>query len=350
MGLPSGTFNRSHAEDMAIIRTRFQKFAFVGFIVVLFAMPGYTSDYVLSVVNIIGITLIAILGLNILTGYCGQISIGHSAFVGVGAYTAAILSYHLGWSAWAALPCSILAASLVGLIFGLPALRVKGFYLAMTTLGAWFIIIWAFQHGGDLTGGVYGLNVSRPTIGSFVINTETEYFYLIMIFTAIAILIAKNLARTRVGRAFIAIRDNDLAAEVLGINLSFYKLLAFFIACAFAGLAGWLHAYYFSYAQMEFYPLMSSIWWLGILIVGGMGSIMGAIYGTVFMVLLWEAAAVLSPLIGGWMPGVSVMIFASLSQTITGLVIALFIIFEPRGINHRWNIFKAYYRLWPFSY
>jgi branched-chain amino acid transport system permease protein len=350
---PAGTFNMSYSQDMAIVRTRFQWGASIVFLIFLFTLPLYANDYWLGIINNIAIIVIALLGLNILTGYCGQISIGHSAFVAIGAYTAAILTSHLGFSAWAALPCSILTASLIGLLFGLPALRVKGFYLAMTTLGAWFIITWIITHGehfGIPSGGVYGLAVARPTLGNIVINTKTEFFYMIMAFTLIAVFLAKNLTRTRIGRAFVAIRDNDLAAEVLGINLSYYKLLAFFIACAFAGVAGWLKVHSVAYASVEHYPLMDSIWWLGMLIVGGLGSTMGVIYGTVFIMLLWEGAAILSPVIGSAFPGVAFEIFASSTQILTGLVIALFIVFEPRGINHRWQIFKSYYRLWPFPY
>lgn len=348
--LPAGTFNMNYSQDMAIIRTRFQWGAFIAFLIFLFTLPVYAGEYWLTIINNIAIVIIAVMGLNILTGYCGQISIGQAAFVCVGAYTAAIVGRHYGFSCWAALPCSILAASFTGLIFGLPALRVKGFYLAMTTLGAQFIIIYAFMHGGAFTGGVYGLRLARPTLGNIVINTETEFFYLIMVFTLLAIFLAKNLTRTRVGRAFVAIRDNDLAAEVLGINLAYHKLLAFFICCAFAGVAGWLKAYYTGFAHVEHYPLMDSIWWLGMLIVGGMGSIMGAIYGVVFLMLLFEGCAVLSPILGSIFPAIALEIFASLGVIIGGLVIALFIVFEPRGINHRWEIFKSYYRLLPFSY
>jgi len=350
---PAGTFNMTYQQDMAIIRTRFQWGAFIGFLILLLTLPLYAGDYWLSIINTIGITLVAVLGLNILIGYCGQISIGHAAFVAVGAYTAGILSHHFGWSAWATLPFSILVASLIGLIFGLPALRVKGFYLAMTTLAAQVMIIWFISHGerfGIPTGGVWGLAVARPTLGNIVINTEGEFFYLIMAFVLIAVFFAKNLTRTRIGRAFVAIRDNDLAAEVMGVNLGYYKLLAFFIACAFAGLAGWLNVYYLASAFTEHYPLMNSIWWVGMLIIGGMGSTMGAIYGTVFLMLLWQGAAILAPWIGSIFPGVALQIFASLSQILTGLVIALFIVFEPRGISHRWQMFKSYYRLLPFSY
>jgi len=350
MDLPAGTFNKSYSQDDAIFRTRLQKGMFSALLLLLCVIPLFTGEQWVSVINNIGITLIALLGLNILTGYCGQISIGHSGFVAVGAYFAAILSANLGWSAWATLPVAVLGSAFVGLIFGLPALRVKGFYLAMTTLGAYYIIIWGFGHGGHLTGGVHGLAVARASIGNLVINTETELYYMIMALVVICIFLAKNLVRTRVGRAFVAIRDNDLAAEVLGINLAFYKLLAFAIACGFAGLAGWLRAYYVGYVQWEMYPLMDSIWWLGILIVGGMGSIMGVIFGTVFILLLWEGTAILAPVLGGVLPGSAFQISAALGQMVVGIVIALFIVFEPRGINHRWQLFKTYYRMWPFSY
>jgi len=335
---------------MAIFRTGFQKTALTIFLFFLFTLPFYAGDYLLGLITPIAITIVALLGLNILTGYCGQISIGHSAFVAVGAYAAAVLSHHYGWSAWATLPISILSASIIGLIFGLPALRVKGFYLAMTTLGAYFIITYAITHGGSITGGVDGLPVPRATLGPVVLNTELKYYYLVMTVTMIGVFLATNLTRTRVGRAFVAIRDNDLAAEVLGINLAYYKLLAFFLACAFAGVAGWLTVYYFSYAHFEHYPLMNSIWWLGMLIIGGLGSTTGAIFGTVFLMLLWEGAAVASPIIGSVFPAIAHDIFASLGGLLSGLVIALFIVFEPRGINHRWQIFKMYYRLWPFPY
>lgn len=348
--LPAGTFNMSYEQDMAIIRTRFQWGAFITFLIALFALPLYVPDYWLTIVNTIGYTLVAMLGLNILTGYCGQISIGQAAFVGVGAYTAAALGHHLGWSAWATLPVSALTAGFIGLIFGLPALRVKGFYLAMTTLGAQFMILYAFNHGGNLTGGITGLEVDRPAIGGFVFDSEQKFFYLIIIVSIIMVFLAKNLIRTRTGRAFVAVRDNDLAAEVLGINLAYYKLLAFFICCVFAGVAGWLKIYHIGSAFPDHYPLMDSIWWLGFLIVGGMGSITGAIFGAISYVMLLEWITVLSPMLGNLFPGVSHQLFAALGLVITGLVIAIFIVFEPRGIHHRWELFKLYYRLLPFSY
>jgi len=347
---PAGTFNMTYAQDMAIIRTRFQWGAFIAFLIILFTLPLYLPDHWLSIVSTIGYTLVAVLGLNILTGYCGQINLGQAAFVAVGAYTTAILDNQLGLSAWATLPCAMLVAGLVGIIFGLPALRVKGFYLAMTTLGAQFIIIYVLKHGGSFTGGITGLEITRPSIGSFVFDSEQKAFYLVMIIAVLMTFLAKNIVRTKTGRALVAVRDNDLAAEVLGINLSYYKLLAFFLCCVFAGVAGWLKIYYIGYAHTDHYPFMDSIWWLGMLIVGGMGSITGAIFGTTFFVLLWEGVAVWSPMLGDVFPGVSHQIFASLGLLVTGLVIAIFIVFEPRGLHHRWELFKLYYRLLPFSY
>jgi len=348
--LPAGTYNMTYQQDMAVIRTRFQWVAFIAFFIFLFTMPLYLRDHWLGIVNTIGITLVAVLGLNILTGYCGQISIGQAAFVAVGAYTAAIMGKNFGLSAWATLPISALSAGVIGLIFGLPALRVKGFYLAMTTLAAQFIITYFFKHGGAFTGGIIGIEVARPVLFGMTIKGEQKFFFLIMFFAIAMTFFAKNIVRTRAGRAFVAVRDNDLAAEVLGINLAYYKLLAFFICCVFAGVAGWLKVYYIGYALTDHYPFMDSIWWLGMLIVGGMGSITGAIFGTTFFILLWEGVAVWSPMLGDAFPGIAGQIFASLGLILTGLVIALFIALEPRGIHHRWELFKLYYRLLPFSY
>jgi branched-chain amino acid transport system permease protein len=271
MSLPSGTFNQSYAQDMAIIRTKTQWVILFAFLVFLFTCPLYFSDRFLTILTIIGITLISVHGLNILTGYCGQISMGHAGFMAVGGYVSGILCAKLGWSFWAALPTAGLAAGLVGLIFGLPSLRIKGFYLIMATIAAHFIIIWLILQLSGITGGADGLAVPRPRIGSFVLESKASYFYLVMIIACLATFLAKNIVRTRAGRAFIAIRDNDLAAEVMGINIWIYKLLAFFIGCVFAGVAGSLLVHYIAFASVDEFPFMNSVWYLGMLIVGGYG-------------------------------------------------------------------------------
>ena len=224
------------------MRTRTHWALLIGFLVILFTVPLYFSNYWLGVFNLIGITLIAAVGLNILVGYCGQLSIGHAGFIAVGAYTSAILTNRFEMPFLVGLISAGLVSGLVGIIFGLPSVRVKGFYLAITTIAAQFIIIWVINHWG-YTGGFNGITVPYASIGGLVFRSESSQFYLIIIIAVLCVFFAKNMARTKVGRAFIAIRDNDLAAEVMGVNLLYYKLLAFFIGCFFAGIAGSLLAH-----------------------------------------------------------------------------------------------------------
>jgi len=347
MGLPSGTFNQSYAKDMAIFRTSAQWVILLAFLALLFTCPLFLSDRILTIMTIIGITVISVLGLNILTGYCNQVSLGHAGFMAVGAYTSAILCANFGWSFWAALPCAALAAGLVGIIFGLPSLRVKGFYLILATVAAYFIIMWVILQFQNVTGGADGLAVSRPEIGGFVLKSKASYFYLVMIIACLATFFAQNIVRTRAGRAFIAIRDNELAAEVMGVNLWAYKLMAFFIGCVFAGVAGSLLVHYFAFATVDQFPFMNSVWYLGMLIVGGMGSVPGAIFGVISLKLLDELVTIVGPILARV---VAPQAAASLGLIMRGLVIIIFLIFEPRGLAHRWERVKAYYRLWPFSH
>ena len=350
MSLPCGTRNYTYAEDMAIMRTKTHWGLFVGFLILLFTAPLYFGNYWLGVFNLIGITLIAALGLNILVGYCGQLSIGHAGFIAVGAYTAAILTNRFELPFLVGLPAAGLAAGTIGLIFGLPSVRVKGFYLAITTIAAQFIIIWIINHW-SLTGGFVGIKVPYASIGDFVFRSEVSQFYLIMVIAVICTFFAKNLARTKIGRAFIAIRDNDLAAEVMGINLLYYKLLAFFIGCFLAGIAGALLAHWVGFMNAEQFSLTESILYIGMIIIGGLGTTVGPIFGVVFIRILQQ---MLTIEVVPWLEGTFTMFPSGFATGVTpmmfGLVIILFLILEPRGLAHRWSLFKAAYRLWPFSY
>src|SRR4030043_1898876 len=196
MGSGSGIFHENYAQDMAIFHTKLQWGVLFTFLVVLFACPLFSSDRILTILTMIGIAIISVHGLNILTGYCGQISIGHAGFMAVGGYTSAILCAKLGWPFWVALPCGALTAGIAGLIFGLPSLKIKGFYLIMATIAAQFIIILTIIHLRSTTGGTEGLSVPRPAIGSIVLSSKTNYFYLVMAFTCLATLLAKNIVRT----------------------------------------------------------------------------------------------------------------------------------------------------------
>lgn len=348
---PSGTYDRSYAQDMAIVRTRWQWVLLIAALVLLFSLPAFTSSRFLSVISAICIVLIAVHGLNILTGYCGQISLGQSAFMAVGAYTSGLLTARLGLSFWVALPCAALSAGIVGLVFGLPSLRIKGFYLAMATLAAQFIIPALIVNiRPDITGGVHTLVVPAPSVAGVVCKSSQSMFYIIVPITLLMTFFAKNLVRTGVGRAFVAIRDNDLAAQVMGISVFRYKLLAFFICSVYAGVAGALWAHWVRAINPDHFTLMHSIWFLGMLIVGGMGSTAGAVFGVVVLRILDELTKIFGTYMATIFPALIGSIQAALGVSVYGIVIILFLLFEPRGLAHRWEIFKASYRLRPFSY
>lgn len=346
MGMGRGTFQENYGQDMAIIRTRRQWGLLLVFFLILLTYPLIATDRQLTIITMIGIAIISVHGLNILTGYCGQISMGHVGFMAVGAYVSAILTAKLGWSFWAALPCAAMGAGVVGLIFGLPSLKIRGFYLIMATIAAHFIIIWLILQLRDLTGGADGMPVPKPRLGNFVFDSKASYYYLVMATAFLSTVLAVNIVRTRAGRAFVAIRDNDLAAEVMGVNLFSYKLQAFFIGCVYAGVAGVLMVHYYGFASVDQFPFIDSVWYLGMLIVGGMGSIPGAILGALALKLLDELVTMVGPILSA---AIAAQAAASLALISRGLVIMLFLIFEPRGLDHRWEMVKAYFRLWPFS-
>jgi len=348
--VPCGTYNVNYRQDFAIFRTKPHWIALVVFVIILFTLPFYCSRYMLTLLSTIGITIIAVQGLGVLTGYAGQISIGQAAFVGTGAYISVILIQRFDFPFLLALLLAGLGSGMIGLLFGLPALRIKGFYLAMSTLAAQVMLGWFFLHLRNITGGTEGLHVEYAGFAGITFDTPQNKYWLVMVCTMLTIFFVKNLMRTRVGRALVAIRDNDLAAEVMGIEVSIYKLIAFFVSCFFAGIAGGLFAHYIGFINPIQFTLKDSILYLGILIVGGMGSAMGVIFGTVFMKLIEELAFVVSPILAMQFPIFGAQFFAALSLAFYSIIIIFFLVFEPRGINHIWVTLKNRYRLYPFSH
>jgi branched-chain amino acid transport system permease protein len=344
--MAQGMLHENYAQDMAIVKTRSQWAALFALLAALLLCPLVASDRMLTVLTMIGIAIISVHGLNILTGYCGQISMGHVGFMAVGAYVSAILTAKLGWPFLVALPCAGLAAGMAGLVFGLPSLKIRGFYLIMATVAAAFIIIWLILQLRSLTGGADGMPVPKPRIGGFVFSSKASYYYLVMAIAALGTYLAVNITRTRAGRAFVAIRDNDLAAEVMGINLWSYKLQAFFIGCVYAGVAGALLVHYYGFASVDQFPFMDSVWYMGMLIVGGMGSVTGAILGAVALKLLDELVTMMGPILSA---AVAAQAAAALALITRGLIIIIFLIYESQGLVHLWGVVKAYVRLWPFS-
>jgi branched-chain amino acid transport system permease protein len=337
---------------MAIFRTRTHWVMLICFLVVLFIVPPlFFNRLWLNTFNSIGITIIAALGLNILVGYCGQLSIGHAGFIAVGAYTSAILTNHFHLPFLVGLISAGIVSGLIGIIFGLPSVRVKGFYLAISTIAAQYIILWVISHWG-LTGGYNGMSVPYASIGGLEFDTPVKQFYLVMVFVILAVFFAKNLTRTKVGRAFIAIRDNDLAAEVMGVNTNYYKLLAFFIGCFFAGIAGSLLAHTTYTLSVEQFSFADSFLYVGMIIIGGLGTTIGPLFGAAIFRILQKVLlpVYLVPWLENTLTSFPAGFASGLAPMIFGLAIVLFLILEPRGLAHRWALFKAAYRLWPFSY
>lgn len=353
MTRPAGVLDVRYAQDIAIIRTVPQWVTLGLLFLFLVLFPSiFPSRYLLNVVNIILIMIIAIHGLNILTGYAGLISVGHAAFMGVGAYACASFMTFFHLSFIVALPLSGLTAGIVGMLFGLPSLRLKGFYLAMATIAAQFIITSFFFHfRPDVFGGSTGMSLQPLEMFGVVFNTQLKLYYLIMPVTALMTFFAFNLVRSRMGRAFVAIRDNDLSAEIMGISLFGYKLRAFFVGCFFAGIAGALYIVFMRTIRPDQYSLMDSIWMLGILIIGGLGSVLGGIFGTIFVKVLDELVLIISPFLSSILPSeYASRLAASLGLVVFGLVVVLFLILEPRGLAHQWEILKSRFRHWPFTY
>jgi branched-chain amino acid transport system permease protein len=351
MTLPGGVHAETYQQDRALIRTPWQWLWFAGLVVALMLLPYLGFGGAVGIATVIGITLIAALGLQLTSGCAGQINMGQSAFMGVGAYATGALAVHLHWSFLLTIPIGGISAAVFGSIFGLAALRIKGFYLALTTIAAQYIFTFLMlKLPKEWFGQSEGLRLDPAALGGFAFDTDTRIYYLVLVAAALMTYGAWGLMRTRTGRAFIAVRDNDNAAEVIGINVFYYKTLAFFIGAFYAGTAGALWAYYVRYVQAEQFTLWLSVWYLGMLIVGGMGSILGAVIGTVVIRLMQELITLVGPMIADLLPSLGgQFVFAAMNMLLGGLIM-IFVIFEPRGLVYRWNIIKESYRIWPFPH
>jgi branched-chain amino acid transport system permease protein len=351
--IPAGDFKTSYAADTTIFPTAASRNAVLLSLAVLCFAPLVLDRYALNLLIQIGYLGIAALGLNILVGFTGQISIGHAAFFGFGAFASAWMNNTYNVPVALAIPLAGVVTTAVGLIFGLPAARLKGLYLAIATLAAQYILQDFFARAEWFSGGVHGTVANAFTLFGFAFDTDRSYFYVVLAYVVACYLLVTNLMRTRDGRAFIAVRDHYLSAEMMGINLAKYRTLSFGISAFFAGIGGALYAHYLQFVSVEGFTILFSIQFLGMIIIGGLGSISGTLMGTAFMVLLPEAMEWLtSSLAGGSIDrllGLKNNI-SYLREMAIGLVIILFLIFEPDGLAHRWKQIKAYWKLYPFSH
>ena len=342
-----GSAKETYAGDTALFDSATQRAWVAILLVALVTFPFVVDDYWLYLACLVAINVASTAGLNVLTGYTGLVSMGQAAFMGLGGYTVAILQIRFGTPMLLNLLAGGVVAMLAGLVVGLPSLRVKGLYLAIATIAAGVLAHFIFSHYTSLTGGTSGLTLPPAQIFGIELDDSFKLYWVIVPITALMLLGVANLFRTRIGRAFIAIRDRDISAEVLGIPLLPYKLLSFAISSFYAGVAGGMFAYFFRAVTPESFPLLMSIFFLASVIVGGMGSVLGSILGAVFMTLVPEVLK----LIVGWLPlGDNAMLVLSPVRTIVfGLMIVLFLIFEPHGLAEVWRRVRRFFHLWPFK-
>jgi len=344
-----GDFRTTYERDMELLQTPFVKVCVTAFFVFLLAWPFLVKSAFLWITLQILIAAIGAVGLNILTGFTGQISLGQGAFLGVGAYTSAYITAKLGLSFWVGVPAAGLVTAMAGMVFGIPSLRLKGLYLAIATLASQFILEWIFLRWESVTGGSYGIVIPRPSLGGYVFESDRSYYYIVLLIAAAMVLFAANLMRTRTGRAFMAVRDHYISAEIMGINLFKYRILSFAISSFYAGVAGALYGHSLRFVSSEQFNIEVSIVYLAMIIIGGLGSILGSIYGAVFMILLPKLLTIVTAKIAVSIPGIAELATA-MEQGIFGVIIIVFLIFEPDGLAHRWKMVKAYWKLYPFSY
>jgi branched-chain amino acid transport system permease protein len=344
----TGVYHTTYRADLALRHTWIEHVRLALVIVLVLALPSLVSPFWLTVLNQIGIAIVGAIGLNILVGYSGQISLGQGGFLAVGAYTAGVVAVKTGASPLLGVTAAVAVTAFVGAFFGLPALRLKGLYLAIATLAAQQIVVWVITHWEWVTGGTDALVLEPVSVFGWMITGDKQWYWVIFGFAALATFLATNLFRTGVGRAFVAVRDQDIAADVIGVDPARYKVLAFAVSSAFVGLAGALTAYWTQILTWERFTLDVSILYLAMIIVGGLGSISGSIYGAVFMIgvpaYLDQLSFRVSPdsFLARDLPAIKLLIF--------GLTIVLFLIFEPRGLARIWQRMKDYFRLWPFRY
>ena len=313
------------------------------------AFPFVASGYWLDLANQVAIATVGAIGLNILVGYTGQISLGQGAFMAVGAYGAALttLKWGVPWGVGIVLACLLAAA--VGVFFGLPSLRLKGLYLAVATLAAQEIAEWTVTHWTAVTGGTEAVVAPAPRLFGARLNGGFEFYWLGVATAAGTALFAANLFRSRTGRAFVAIRDQDVAAGVIGVDAFKHKLLAFATSSFFVGLAGALTAYYRNIVAWERFTLETSVVYLAMIIVGGLGTIRGSFFGAALLTLLPATIAGA----GRALRDAAAQLAAQLpyvQQAVFGVVIVLFLVFEPKGLSKLWGNVKDYFHVWPFAY
>ena len=348
MAFASGYFKTSYEADLPLVETRTHWAGLIILMVGLTAFPFFASPFLMDLVSQVFLALIGAIALMLLTGYAGQISLGHAGLIAAGAFTTAILFKEAKAPFWVTLPASGLVGAVLGFIFGLPSLRLKGLYLALSTLALHFIVTYIGAEYETKRGFATGVVIEPPTLGSFVIQDPRVWYFILLFFDITFVTFSLNLLRSRTGRAWMAVRDRDVAAEALGIKLSSCKLSAFVVSSIMTSIGGCLFAYYRGFVSAEAFSLLLTIEYVAMVIIGGLGSILGAVFGTVLVVLLpyvIEAATKVFHVSSRF----TTFIF-SINHVTFGLIMILFLVFEPTGLVGIWTRVRNYFILWPFRH
>src|SRR3954462_1467095 len=337
----SGYFRTRYDADFALLDTRTQQAAFGVFALCAITLPFVASPFLLDLANQVLLAALGAVALMLLTGYAGQISLGHAGLLAAGAYTTGILFKEFGAAWWVTLPAAALVGALLGVVFGLPSLRLRGLYLAVSTLALHFIVIYLGNEYETKRGFSTGVVIDSPI-------ADARAWYAVLFAAAVAaVVFALNLLRTKTGRAWHAIRGKEAVAEALGVNIPAYKLLAFVISATMTSVAGCLFAYYRGFVSAEAFSLFLTIQYVAMVIIGGMGSILGAVLGAIFVTLFpygIEGLVASVPTPAAWANSLFAVNYAAF-----GLVMILFLLFEPAGLVGIWRRVQDYFLLWPFK-
>jgi branched-chain amino acid transport system permease protein len=335
-------FKTGYAQDINLAKHSGHVVWYGLLLLLLLAAPWLVEEYWLAQLTLVLIYSVVGLGLMLLAGFTGLFSIGHAAFLGVGAYTQAVLA-----NAGVPFPLALLAAgalsAAVGVVVGLPALRVKGIYLGIATLSFGFIVEEVFARWETVTGGNAGLHVKAPSFGAWKLDTANAFYYLCLVVTVLSTLLILNLLRSPTGRAFVAIRDSEISAQSMGINLARFKTLSFAISAALAGQGGALYAHMIKFLSPDQFNIVQSIDLLLMVVIGGLGSVHGAFLGAIFLITMPQfigAAKDLLPAFIGQAPGLKAVVY--------GAVLVVFVLFEPMGLYGRWLKVRTFFSVFPF--
>lgn len=350
MVLRSKTFIEAYQEDLSLFRTIWAKFWMAALLISMIIFPFVVGRYTLYMINLTGIYIIGAIGLNILTGYTGQISIGHAAFLAIGSYATTILGERTGLPFYMIIPLSGIIATVIGISVGIPCLRLRGLYLAMATMSFSIIVQYILFQWDRLTHGALGMAAPSITLWGFRVDSDREFYFLIMILVILLAVAAKNMMRMKIGRAFIAIRDRDIAADIIGVDLTRYKVTAFGISSFYAGISGSLFAYYTTHVNPEYFTIFLSVEYLAMIIVGGMGSILGSILGAMFIGIVPEWLRILFGFLSKSFHLTGLVFTQQLKVITYGVLIILFLIFESGGLFAVWQRIKTSIKNWPFTY